>query len=152
MKLTMTPAQQSKLMDAYLHLKPWPDVVDALKKLKQSGLRIVTLSNFDDKMQRANVNNAGLMNLFDALLSTEAKKTFKPSPEAYALGMEQLRLKKDEIVFAAFAGWDAYGSKTFGYKTFWVNRLKLPAEELGNQADKTSDSLSGLVKFASGHE
>jgi len=152
LKLNLTPAQHSKLMDAYLHLEPWPDAVDALKKLKQSGLRIVTLSNFDDKMQRANVNNAGLMNLFDALLSTDAKNTFKPSPEAYALGVEKLRLKKEEIVFAAFAGWDAYGSKTFGYKTFWVNRLNLPAEELGNQADKASDNLSGLVKFAAGHE
>jgi 2-haloacid dehalogenase len=65
--------------------------------------------------------------------------------------MERLQLRKEEIVFAAFGGWDAYGAKTFGYPTYWVNRFNLPVEELGIEADKTSNNMNGLLNFLLGH-
>jgi 2-haloacid dehalogenase len=88
--------------------------------------------------------------LFDELLSTEVNQTYKPDPRAYALGMERLHLKKDEIAFAAFGAWDAYGAKSFGYPTFWVNRFNVPAEELGVKADGTSNDFRGLLDFVLG--
>ena len=56
-------------------------------------------------------------------------------------------LKKEEIAFAAFAGWDAAGAKWFGYPTFWVNRLNLPVEELGVAPDGVGSGLDDLVRF-----
>ena len=94
-------------------------------------MRIITIANFSGRMLRANAERAGIVDLFDELLSTEVNGTYKPDPRAYALGMERLGLKKDEIAFAAFGGWDAYGAKTFGYHTYWVNRFNLPQESLG---------------------
>src|SRR5437764_12987030 len=131
-------------------LRPWPDAVDALRKLKASGVRIITIANFSGKMLRANAERAGITDLFDELLSTEVNGTYKPDPRAYALGMEALKLKKEEIVFAAFGGWDAYGAKNFGYPTYWVNRFQLPVEELGLEADRTSNNLEGLLKLVLG--
>ena len=61
--------------------------------------------------------------------------------------MERLKLEKDEIVFAAFCGWDAYGAKSFGYTTCWVNRFNLPVVELGIEAGTTSNNLEGLLKL-----
>ena len=84
------------------------------------------------------------------MLSTEVNGTYKPDPRAYALGMEHLNLKKEEIVFAAFGGWDAYGAKSFGYTTCWVNRFHLPPEELGIPPDRTSSDLSGLLELVLG--
>ena len=52
--------------------------------------------------------------------------------------------------FAAFGGWDAYGAKSFGYTTYWVNRFGLPTERLGEQADKTSGDITGLLEFVLG--
>jgi 2-haloacid dehalogenase len=98
-------------------------------------------------MLRANAEQAGITGLFDVLLSTEANGTYKPDPAAYELGMKTLKLKKKEIVFAAFGGWDAYGAKSFGYATYWVNRFNLPAEELGLKADATSTDMQGLLGF-----
>lgn len=147
MKLDLTPEKRRRLLNAYLTLKPWPDAVAALRKLKASGVRVITIANFSTKMLRANAENAGITDLFDELLSTEVNGTYKPDPRAYALGMERLKLRKEEIVFAAFGGWDAYGAKNFGYTTYWVNRLNLPVEELGIEADKTSNNLEGLLKF-----
>jgi 2-haloacid dehalogenase len=150
MKLELPPEKRQRLLDAYLTLKPWPDAVDALRRLRASGVRIITIANFSAKMLRANSEHAGITELFDELLSTESNGTYKPDPRAYALGMERLKLNKDEIVFAEFGGWDAYGAKNFGYTTCWVNRFNLPAEELGIEPDRTSNNLKGLLDLVLG--
>ena len=147
MHLELAAETRARLLDAYLHLKPWPDVVVALQKLKASGIRIITISNFTPAMLRANADNAGIANLFDEFLSTEVNGTFKPDPRAYELGMNALHLRKDEIVFAAFGGWDAYGAKRFGYPTVWVNRFHVPTEALGTPPDRMATDLDGLVDF-----
>jgi hypothetical protein len=43
-----------------------------------------------------------------------------------------------------------HGAKSFGSTTYWVNRLNLPPEELGIQADQTSKNIEGLMKFVLG--
>ena len=80
MKLDLPPEKQRRLLDAYLTLKPWPDAVDTLRRLKASGVRIITIANFSQKMLRANADNAGIADLFDELLSTEVNGTYKPDP------------------------------------------------------------------------
>lgn len=148
--LPLTPAARASLLDAYLNLKPWPDSIDALRRLRAAGVRVITIANFSQKMLRANAEHAGIADLFDELLSTEVNATYKPDRAAYALGIQHLRLRKSEISFAAFGGWDAYGAKSFGYATYWVNRFGLPAERLGLAPDGTSRDLQGLVDFVLG--
>src|SRR3954465_15660401 len=150
MKLELTPQKRKGLLDAYLALAPWPDAADALRRLRASGVRVITIANFSPRMLKANAEHAGIADLFDELLSTQANGTYKPDPRAYALGMEHLKLRKEEIVFAAFGGWDAYGAKSFGYTTYWVNRFHLPMEELGIEPDGTSDNLEGLLRLVLG--
>lgn len=150
MKLPLPPDVRKRLLDAYLTLEPWPDTVAALRKLKSAGVRIITIANFSPLMLKANADRAGITDLFDELLSTEVNHSYKPEPRAYELGMQRLGLKKEEIVFAAFGGWDAYGAKSFGYPTYWVNRFNLPAEKLGITADATSNNIAGLVHFILG--
>ena len=147
MKLELTSERKQRLLNAYLHLAPWPDTADTLRQLRESGIRVIALANFSPRMLQANAENAGLTGLFDALLSTDANRTYKPDPRAYRLGMERLHLPKRDILFAAFGGWDAAGAKAFGYPTVWVNRFNQPAEELGNQPDQISSDLSGLLEF-----
>ena len=147
MRLDLPPDTRRRLLDAYLNLKLWPDSREALRKLKASGVRLITLANFSPKMLKANAENAKIAELFDELLSTEANESFKPEPRAYELGMKKLKLGKEEILFAAFGAWDAYGAKSFGYPTFWVNRFNLPVEELGIEPDKSSNDMEGLLEF-----
>jgi 2-haloacid dehalogenase len=147
MQVTLNAAQRQRLLDAYLHLSPWPDSASGLRRLRESGLRVITIANFSPVMVRSNAERAGMIGLFDALLSTDENHTYKPDPRAYQLGIDRLHLAKDEIVFAAFGGWDAAGAKAFGYPTVWVNRLNQPAEELGVSPDRTVANLDGLLDF-----
>jgi 2-haloacid dehalogenase len=91
-----------------------------------------------------------LEGLFDHVLSTDRVKAYKPDPRAYQMGVDVLGLKPDQILFAAFAGWDAAGAKSFGYPTFWVNRQNQPAEELGVTPDATGGNLIDLAGFLVG--
>lgn len=150
LELELTPEKREKLLNAYLTLELWPDAADGLRKLKANGVKIITIANFSEKMLRANADNAGITDLFDELLSTEVNSTYKPDPKAYQLGLDHLELKKEEVVFAAFGGWDAYGAKNFGYPTYWINRFDLPEEKLGVRADKTTNSMEGLLNFVLG--
>jgi 2-haloacid dehalogenase len=93
------------------------------------------------------LTNAGLRPLFNALISTDRAKAFKPDPRAYALGPSVLRLPREEIAFAAFGGWDAAGARWFGYPTFWVNRLGVPAEELPPGPDAVGPTLHELAAW-----
>ena len=43
---------------------------------------------------------------FDHVISTDKVQSYKPDPDTYQLGIDTLKLKKEEILFVAFAGWD----------------------------------------------
>jgi len=148
--LELTPDATQRLLDAYSHLAPWPDTIDGLRKLRASGIRIITIANFSPRMLRANAENAGMVDFFDDLVSTDANHTYKPDPRAYQLGMDRLHLAKTDVVFAAFGGWDAAGAKSFGYPTVWVNRFNGPSEELGIQPDATAHDMNDLIAFVLG--
>jgi 2-haloacid dehalogenase len=146
-KLEMTPEKREQLMQAYLRLKAWPEVPSVLHSLQEMGIRLAFLSNMTAKMLEAGIENASLKDTFEHVLSTDRVRTYKPDPRAYQLAIDAFKLKREEILFVAFAGWDAAGAKWFGYPTFWVNRLALPEEELGVTADATSRDLKDLVSF-----
>lgn len=147
LNLEMSDGKREQLMNAYLNLKSWPDVVPALKSLRDANIRLAFLSNMTPKMLSTNMHNSGLDEFFEHIISTDSAKTYKPDPRAYQLGVDTLKLKREEIAFAAFAGWDVAGAKWFGYPTFWVNRIGLPNEELGVMPDGTGKSLVQLVDF-----
>ena len=147
LKLDLTSDKRKLLMEAYLGLKAWPDVPLALKSLKSAGIRLAFLSNATPKILDSGIENSGLEGVFEHVLSTDRIKTYKPDPRAYQMAIDAFGLKKEEILFVAFAGWDAAGAKSFGYTTFWVNRLNLPAERLGASPDAVGQNLNDLVGF-----
>ena len=145
--LDLTQEKHDRLMEAFLRLKAWPDVLPTLTAFKNAGVRMAFLSDFSAEMLDVNIRNAGLDGLFEDHLSTDRVRAFKPDPRTYRMGIESFKLKREEIVFAAFAGWDAAGAKRFGYPTFWCNRLKLPIEELGVVPDSVGSSTVELAAF-----
>jgi 2-haloacid dehalogenase len=72
---------------------------------------------------------------------------FKPDARTYQMAIDAFKLPREEILFAAFGGWDAAGAKNFGYTTFWVNRLDLPVEQLDVAPDGIGVTLTALVDF-----
>jgi len=145
LKLELSSGKRAALMQGYLRLRAWPDVPDALAGLRRSGKRLVLLSNATAQILDAGVRNSGLNGMFHHMISTDRIRSFKPDPRAYQLGPDVLGLHKEEILFVAFAGWDAAGAKWFGYPTFWNNRLNAPAEQLDVTPDGVGATLEELT-------
>jgi 2-haloacid dehalogenase len=136
--IKINPAQTTQLMRAYLQLKPWLDVPPMLQTLRKRGIRLALLSNFTAAMM-------------EFQLSTDQVQAFKPNPIAYGLATRSFHLQRDQIAFVAFGAWDAVGSKSFGYPTYWANRTNAPAEELGARPDAVHQDLSQLPDFLLHH-
>ena len=146
-KVDLTDGTRDRLMQAFLALKAYPDVAGGLRALRDAGIRLAFLSNLTEHMLESATASAGLDGLFEQNLSTDRVRAFKPDPRAYQMGIDALGLPREEIVFAAFGGWDAAGATSFGYRTFWANRLRLPVEELDVRPDAIGDNLQDLVRF-----
>ncbi len=131
-----------RVIEKYLHLDLYPDAVDALTALKPRKLAI--LSNGSPDMLNALVRNSGLEHLLDATISVDAKKIFKPSPQAYELIGEVLGANPDEVLFVSSNPWDVAGAKAFGLNVAWIERVTPEAMAL---ACVESDMVAPLTMF-----
>ena len=143
--LKLTGGIRRVLMQTYLQLPAWPDVAKTLSRLKASGRQSLILSNATRALLDASLRSGGLNGAFEHVLSTDEISTVKPDPRAYRLALEATGYRREQILFVAFAGWDAAGARWFGYPTFWNNRAAAPAEELEATADVSGASLEPLV-------
>lgn len=132
-----------ELMDAYLHLDTFPEVESTLSKL--SPYKLAILSNGSPKMLAAAVENSGLKGFFADVISADEVKIYKSSPRVYGLASRHLAVPNDAIGFVSSNFWDIAGAKCFGLWTCWVNRSKLPEDELGVRPDAIVDTLDELV-------
>jgi 2-haloacid dehalogenase len=147
LKIELDGATRAALMQALLEIAPWPDSIAALRRMREAGLRLAYLSVMTPTMLETISRRAGVGDLFEFKLSTDAVRAFKPDPRAYAMAEQAFRLPREDILFAAFGGWDAAGAKAFGLETFWVNRLGVPRENLGVAPDAEGQTLDDLGRY-----
>jgi 2-haloacid dehalogenase len=133
------------LLDAYRRLDCYPEVPALLDALRREGLQTGTLSNGDPQMLREATASAGLGGRLDAVLSVEAVKTFKTSPQAYELVITALSMSRSDIVFVSSNRWDIAGAAAFGFTSVWVNRLGLPDEYPGLEPVAVATDLTALL-------
>jgi 2-haloacid dehalogenase len=70
-------------MDAWLHLQPFPEVIETLQRLKRYPRLI--LSNGSSAMLQQLCDHTGLTTAFDAVLSVDAVRIYKPAPPSMTL-------------------------------------------------------------------
>ena len=132
------------LLGLYRTLAPYPEVVDTLKAIRQSGIRTAILSNGEPSMLGDAVRAADLAPLIDAIYSVEAVGIFKPHPSVYRIVVDDLGLKPEQIAFQSANGWDIAGASSFGFTTIWINRANVTEECLPFGPAHTLASLDGL--------
>ncbi len=134
---------RAELMEAYLHLQPYPEVPQALEAL--SSYTRAILSNGSPRMLQAAVESAGLHGIFSHVISVDEVKIYKPSPRVYQLASQKLGVAAAAIGFVSSNCWDIIGAKSFGLWTCWVNRGRAPQDELGFAPDALAGSLADLA-------
>jgi 2-haloacid dehalogenase len=120
-KHLFTTEINESLVHAWHHQKAWPDVAEAVRKLKQErGWEVFVHANGSTRLQLDVLRSSGLH--FDMLFSSELLGSYKPGPESYRKAMSLLRLRPEECVTVAAHAYDTRGAKAVGMKTVYVYR------------------------------
>ena len=114
-------------------LRPFPDVVAALHKLRAAGYRLVILSNGDRDMLKAAGPHIGFP--FDLVISVQEAGYFKPHWKTYAKAVEMIGRDRAHCLFVANHAFDCIGAKAFGMRTAYIDRRNRPFGETPHQPD-----------------
>ena len=141
---------RGRLMNLYLALSAYPEVSDTLRRLKAAGMKLAILSNGTPTMLAAAAASADIAGFFDAILSVEDVKTYKPHPAVYGLVRERLNVAAEHVCFSSSNGWDAYSAKAFGFRVLWCNRFGQAPERIPETPDAQIASLAELPDIVLG--
>jgi 2-haloacid dehalogenase len=95
-------------------------------------------------MLAAAAANAGIASLFDAVLSVEEVKVYKPHPSLYGLVCKRFDVTAENVCFLSSNGWDAYSAKAFGFRVLWCNRFGQAPERIPETPDAQIATLAEL--------
>ncbi len=123
-------------------LRPFPDVVEALHKLR-TRYRLVIFSNGDRDMLERAKPYIGFN--FDLTLSVEDAGYFKPHVATYRKAAEIIDEPRTAILHVANHAFDCIGAKAFGMRAAFVNRRQRPYGESPHQPDLIVDNFTELA-------
>lgn len=121
---------RQRLLALYRTLDAYPEVPEMLHRLKELRLATGILSNGTPDMLDAAVEQAGVGELLDSILSVEAVGMFKPAREVYDLVGRTFGVPAADVLFVSSNGWDAACAAGYGFQTLWVNRSNEPMERM----------------------
>ena len=137
-----TQDEVRRLVAEIERLKPFPDVVSALARLKRK-YRLVILSNGDPDMLEAIAPHLGIE--FDRVISVAAAGRFKPHAATYRKAAEIMAAAEQEVLFVANHAFDCVGAKASGMRTAFVDRRKRPFGNWPHQPDLVVSDFTELA-------
>lgn len=132
-KLPFDDADVRRVMEGWQELKPFPDSVPGLERLR-SKFKLVVLSNGENDYLAQVVKNRIRFD-FDAVISVEDVSVFKPNPQVYRFAARILNAEPCELMMVSAHSFDAVGARASGYRAAYVNRYDLPYDETPYQFD-----------------
>lgn len=124
-------------------LRPFPDVVASLERLKRAGFKLVILSNGDRDMLEAAKAHIGFP--FDHVISVQEAGYFKPHWKTYATAERIIAEDRSSCLFVANHAFDCVGAKSYGMRTAFIDRRKRPFGDTPHQPDLVVADFSGLA-------
>jgi 2-haloacid dehalogenase len=127
-----------------------PEVADALARLHEGGYRQVTLTNSPLPVARAQIENAGLAELFDDVLSADEVRQLKPGPRPYRLVAERMGVDISDVTLVAAHAWDVSGALAAGARAAFIARPGMVPSPLGEQPDLVAGDVAELAELLLG--
>lgn len=135
-----------KISAAFERLPAFPDVLPAIRALRESGIRVGILTNGSETATRRTMDFNGLSLLIGEVTSIEHVFRWKPTREAYHHAARALGEKISDLALVSAHPWDVYGAHQAGLMTGFIRRDEGYPETIFTRADAASDSLLDLVR------
>ena len=122
-----------------------PEVPAALRRLRGEGFRMAALTNSTLEVARAQLEHAGLIGLFDEVLSADTVRRLKPAPEPYRMAGERFGVGVGELRLVAAHGWDVAGARHAGCAAAFVARPGKALDPLAEAPDLVGRDLAEVA-------
>jgi 2-haloacid dehalogenase len=120
--VSLTDTQKSELLASYSTLPAFDDVQGALGKLREAGFRLHAFSNGSEAAVETLLNNAGIRDYFDGVVSCDDLRSFKPNPAVYAYFLRKTKATNDSAWLISSNPFDVIGARSAGMYAAWVQR------------------------------
>ena len=142
----ISPQQHAGLIECYLNLPVFDDVIDCLETLSpRADIQAFAFTNGTQGDVETLITNAGIHRHFKAIISVDEIKTFKPDPAVYQYLLDRSGADKKDCWLISGNNFDVIGATVFGMNSVWLKRSQQQhMDPWGVQATHTIRSLAEL--------
>ena len=121
-QIELSPSQKTALLDCYKTLPAFEDAHQGLVNLKAKGYRLFAFSNGTGPAVQQLLQTAGMIDLFEGIVSADEIKTFKPNPDIYQHFLSRTDSIADNTWLISSNPFDVTGAISAGLKAAWIKR------------------------------
>ncbi len=144
--ISVTEHDAAELTERFASMPPHPDVPAALRRLREEGFRLFTLTDNTLEISGRQLEKAGLLDLFERRFSVdETVRRHKPAPEAYHSVVAALEVDPGGVCLIASHVWDTIGALSAGWQAGLILREGNAPLDVGPQPDYVGDDLAAIA-------
>jgi 2-haloacid dehalogenase len=118
----LSDEDKQQILGGMQELPPHPEVEENLSRLRDTDIRLAALTNSTQQVAEAQIDNSGLRDYFEQVLSADAVGRLKPAPEPYRMSAESLGVEVGQVRLVAAHAWDVVGAMRAGCAAAFVAR------------------------------
>ncbi|MGA7325140.1 MAG: haloacid dehalogenase type II [Rhodomicrobium sp.] len=138
-------ADKKELTDKFSTMPPYPEVPPALRKLRDAGFRLFTLTDNLLEIQTRQLEHGGIAGLFERRFSADGVKHHKPSRQAYAYVEKELGVEPPQLLLIACHTWDTLGAVAAGWGAALIKRPGNDVLGVGPQPQIAGNDLNEVA-------
>jgi 2-haloacid dehalogenase len=143
--IKISDADKKELTEKFSTMPPHAEVPAALRKLRDAGFRLFTLTDNLLEVQTRQLQHGGIADLFERRFSADGVKHHKPSREAYAYVEQELGAKSSDFCLIACHTWDTLGAVAAGWQAALIKRPGNDVLGVGPQPQFVGDDLNDIA-------
>jgi 2-haloacid dehalogenase len=136
---------RKELTERFSTMPPHPEVRGALRKLRDAGFRLFTLTDNLLEVQTRQLEHGDIVNFFERRFSADGVKHHKPSREAYAYVERELGVKPSQLCLIACHTWDTLGAVAAGWEAALIKRPGNDVLGVGPQPQIVGNDLNDVA-------
>jgi 2-haloacid dehalogenase len=137
----LSEEDKQQILGGMQELPPHPEVEENLGRLREAGIRLAALTNSTQQVADTQIDNSGLRDYFEQVLSADAVQRLKPAPEPYRMTAESLGVEIGQVRLVAAHAWDVAGAMRAGCAAAFVARPGMVLNPLFERPDVVGSDL-----------
>src|SRR5918992_879821 len=133
--------EKQQIIGGIPKLPPHPEEEENLSRLRDADIRLAALTNSTQQVADAQIDNSGLRDYFEQVLSADAVERLKPAPEPYRMAAESLGVEVGQVRLVAAHAWDVVGAMRAGCAAAFVARPGMVLNPLAERPDVVGSDL-----------